>query len=135
MNAKEYLGEARWARVRLESLLEKRRWCAQMAACHSGGGSEALARLQREVDLRIDAEARRELEALGRIEALADPGQRQVLQYRYLNGLSWKEIARRMNYSPDWVKHLHGRALREMEANSDLSRCDKSEFEGLGVRG
>ena len=59
--------------------------------------------------------SRRAAEAMGHIDALPDPGQRAVMAYRYLNGLSWKEIARRMNFSQDWVKHVHGRALREME--------------------
>lgn len=114
MNAVEYLGEARWSRVQLDALLERRSWCAQMAACRSGGRSEALEKLQREVDRRIDAEAERQLEALGRIDALADPAQRAVMRYRYLSGMPWKEIARRMNYSQDWVKHVHGKAVREM---------------------
>ena len=121
MNAREALGEARWSRARMEALLERRRWCMQMADCRSGGTSRALEKLQREVDERIDAEALRAAEAMGCIDALADPGQWAVMAYRYLNGLSWKEIARRMDLSQDWVKHVHGRALREME-NTDLSR-------------
>ncbi len=120
MNAKEALGDARWSRVRLDALLERRRWCMQMSDYRSGGGSQALEKLQREVDARIDAEARRAAEAMGHIDALPDPGQRAVMAYRYLNGLSWKEIARRMNFSQDWVKHVHGRALREMEKISDI---------------
>ena len=42
MNAKEALGDARWSRVRLDALLERRRWCMQMSDYRSGGGSQAL---------------------------------------------------------------------------------------------
>ena len=129
MNAKEALGDARWSRVRLDALLERRRWCMQMSDYRSGGGSQALEKLQREVDARIDAEARRAAEAMGHIDALPDPGQRAVMAYRYLNGLSWKEIARRMNFSQDWVKHVHGRALREMEKISDIEMFTDTQRE------
>ena len=30
-------------------------------------------------------------------------------------GWEWKEIARRMGYSPDWVKHMHSDAIRAVE--------------------
>jgi DNA-directed RNA polymerase specialized sigma24 family protein len=111
--------------MQLEALLEKRRWCREVANCRSGGRSEALERLQQEVDRRIDSLAGQELAAMRRIDALGDPGQREVLRLRYLNGWAWKEIARRMSYSQDWVKHLHARALRAM-ADEGSSRSGDS---------
>ncbi len=118
MDARESLCAVRRSRMQLEALLEKRRWCREVANCRSGGRSEALERLQQEVDRRIDSLAGQELAAMRRIDALGDPGQREVLRLRYLNGWAWKEIARRMSYSQDWVKHLHARALRAMADRS-----------------
>lgn len=115
MEVRAVLREARRSKGRLGALLERRERYARLEACHSAGRAEALEALQREVDRQIEDLARTELEAERRIEALEDPCQREVLRYRYLDGREWREIARRMNYSQDWVKHMHTRALREME--------------------
>ena len=105
---------ARRSKLRVEALMERRGWYEQVQQCHSGG-SESLARLQQALDREIDEVVRQELAAMGQIDALPDPRQREVLGYRYLNGWDWKEIARRMGYSPDWVKHMHADALRAAE--------------------
>jgi DNA-directed RNA polymerase specialized sigma subunit len=119
MEAREYLLEARRSKARVDALVERRRWYGQAGQWHSDGEAKAILRLQRELDRRIDDAARYELEAMQRIDALEDPGQREVLCYRYLNGLGWKEIAVRMNLSQDWVKHMHGKALKALKALED----------------
>ena len=116
MNVREHMKEIRRSRVRLEALTQRRGRCAQMRASHIEGGSDALERLQREIDRRIEAVAEQTLAAERSIDAVKDVNQREVLRYRYLNGWDWQEIARRMNYSTDWVKHIHGQALKAMEA-------------------
>ena len=115
MDPKETLMAARRSKLRLEALMERRGWYEQVQQCHSGGRSEAMAKLQRALDREIDEVVRQELAAMGQIDALADPIHREVLRYRYLNGWEWKEIARRMGYSPDWVKHMHSGAIRAVE--------------------
>ena len=119
MDPKETLVAARRTKLRLEALMERRSWHEQMQQCHSGGGSESLSRLQQALDRQIDEAVRQEQAAMRQIEALADPRQREVLCYRYLNGWKWKEIAARMGYSPDWVKHMHADAIRTMEMLKD----------------
>ena len=109
---------ARRSKLRVEALMERRGWYEQVQQCHSGG-SESLARLQQALDREIDEVVRQELAAMAQIDALADPRQREVLCYRYLNGWKWKEIARRMGYSLDWVKHMHADALRAVEMLKD----------------
>jgi len=79
------------------------------------------------VDRRIDALAEQELAAMRRIDALDNPGQREVLACRYLNGWTWKEIARRMRYSQDYVKHVHARALKAMESAAEGARDDETD--------
>lgn len=115
MGVKEGLAEVRRSKLRLEALMEQRRWLVEVGSCHSGGGTEALAQLQRELDRAIDEVALRQLAAKRQIDALDDPGQRDVLYYRYLNGWAWKEIAARMKLSTDWVKHVHARAIKALE--------------------
>ena len=119
MDGKEALAAARRSRLRLEALKERRRWAVEAGQCRTGGGSEPLTKLQQALDREIDAVARQELAAMARIDALADPHLREVLCYRYLNGWKWKEIAVRMGYSPDWVKHMHADAIRTMEMLKD----------------
>ena len=115
MDVREHMKEIRLSRARLEALTQRRGRCVQMGAFHSEGGSDALERLRREIDRRIDAVAEQTLAAERLIDTVRDANQRDVLRYRYLNGWDWNEIARRMNYSTDWVKHVHGRALKAME--------------------
>ena len=45
----------------------------------------------------------------------------QVLGYRYLDGLSLVETANKMNYSYDYVRELHGRALQEFGKRYSVS--------------
>ena len=116
MGAKESLAAARRSKLRLEALMEQRQWLMEVGGCHSDGGSEPLAQLQQELDRAIDEMALQELAAKRQIDALADPGQREVLYYRYLNGWAWKDIAARMKLSVDWVKHVHTRALKAMKS-------------------
>lgn len=50
-------------------------------------------------------------EIVEKIEALEDEAERAVLDYRYIRGLQWEEIAVKMNYSYRNVTRIHGRAL------------------------
>lgn len=38
-----------------------------------------------------------------------------VLSYRYLSALKWKEVADEMHYSEDYVKELHTAAIAELD--------------------
>jgi len=115
MDPKETLMAARRSKLRVEALMERRGWYEQAQQCLSDGGPKSLVRLQQALDREIDEVARQELAAMAQIDALDDPRQREVLCYRYLNGWKWAEIARRMGYSPDWVKHMHADAIRAVE--------------------
>jgi len=116
MNAKEYLGRARQARLRAEALAERRAQCEALADQRTGGPGPEMQRLQRRLDRDIDAFAALSLEIEGRIDALESPIQRDVLRYRYLNGWSWKEIAARTRYCPSWLWKKHEAALKALEA-------------------
>lgn len=47
------------------------------------------------------------------IDGMERPIYRQILAYRYLDGLSITEIAEKMSYDRKYISDLHGYALRE----------------------
>ena len=55
------------------------------------------------------------IEAMERIGKLPDINQQMVMTKRYVDMLTWEEIADNMNMSVRAVQKLHGRALPEME--------------------
>ena len=48
------------------------------------------------------------------ISAVEDVRLRQLLKFRYIEGMKWEEIAVKMNYTYRNVIKLHGKALEEM---------------------
>lgn len=136
MTAKEYLQQARGMQLRLEALQERRQRYEDLATSataryRSGPGRSTrrvssveeyavkLADLSREMEARADIYARtlRQIEAV--IDRVDDQTCRDVLRYRYLNGWSWNRIASRMQFSYDYARHLHGRALRRVTVPAD----------------
>ena len=49
------------------------------------------------------------------IATLDDQDQQTILYDRYINYMSWEEIAVNMHYTYRWVLHLHGNALQDLE--------------------
>lgn len=52
------------------------------------------------------------------IETLAEPAERMVMEYRYIDGHSWRKICfmmQRHGYSERQVYRLHGRALEKLK--------------------
>lgn len=47
------------------------------------------------------------------IEAL-EPTQRQMLRYKYIEGMTWEEVCVAMNYSWRQVHRLHAKALKQL---------------------
>lgn len=82
-----------------------------------GGGSgtqgaiSKIVDLETEINAEIDklVEKRKEIESV--IRAVEDGALRALLEYRYINGKKWEEIALMMGYDYRWVLRLHGRAL------------------------
>nr|DAP22001.1 MAG TPA: RNA polymerase sigma factor [Bacteriophage sp.] len=87
-----------------------------------GGGED---RLQSAVEmiLQLEKEADREIDALvglkgeirRAIRTVEDSTLRLLLEYRYIHGLTWEQIADRMSYNDRWVRRLHGKALEMLE--------------------
>ncbi len=49
------------------------------------------------------------------VEGLEDSAEREVLRLRYLNGLSWERVAKRMGYSKDRVFQIHRQAIIRLQ--------------------
>ncbi len=49
------------------------------------------------------------------IDGVPDPKQRELLQLRYIKGLTWEKLATAMGYHDfRWIYRLHGRALESL---------------------
>lgn len=85
----------------------------------SGGGDkvpacvEKIWELERELSAKLAGmvEQRKEIERA--IEALPDK-QKQLMRYRYIDGMKWEKVAVEMNMEYRWVLRIHGRALQEI---------------------
>ena len=56
---------------------------------------------------------RREIE--GAIRQVEDERLRELLQLRYLEGLTWEKVSEALNLQYRWVIKLHGDALENIE--------------------
>ena len=109
--------------------VEKQGWMEKATAVSpnlsdmpKGGGTDKIqnavcriadieADINREIDRQIDLRER--IEAA--IRAIPDGRLRDLMRYRYMDGMTWEEIAVEMEISYQWVCKLHGDALKEIE--------------------
>lgn len=75
---------------------------------------EKICELKASLNQRIDAavEKRKEIEAV--IETLEDKTLQLLLRYRYIDGMTWEQIALKLNYSYMHVCRLHGQSLSQI---------------------
>lgn len=62
----------------------------------------------------IEAATRLMIEIKELIDTLSDNRYREILHLRYINLLTWEDIALTLNYNLSWIIKLHGRALQEV---------------------
>lgn len=87
-----------------------------------GGGTDkiqnAVCRIA-DIEADINREIDRQIDLRERIEtaicAIPDGRLRDLMWYRYIDGLTWEKIAVEMEISYQWVCKLHGDALKEIE--------------------
>ena len=127
----QYLSRYRRLNARIDRLLEeKSRWRERalkitptLSQAPGGGGSgspierpmDKVLEIEKEVDREIDEMqiARREIrETLNQLE---DENLKLLMEYRYIDGLTWEQIAEKMDYSRQWVTSLHGVALQKIK--------------------
>lgn len=88
-----------------------------------GGAQGAISKiidLETQINAEIDklVDKRREIEGI--IRAVEDSTLRTLLEYRYINGKKWEEIALMMGYDYRYILKIHGKALSLLP--SDLGK-------------
>lgn len=80
-----------------------------------------MSELTKEINSYIEHLEKNKAKALRLIRKIEDSNHRQVLVLYYLtlntNGspMSWIDVAELMGYSEDWIKHMHGDALKAFD--------------------
>jgi len=72
---------------------------------------EKIVDLERE----IEAEERRQAEIKAAVQRVTDEKLRDVLDLKYIRGMTLEQTARAMGYSHDRIRHLHLDALEALE--------------------
>lgn len=80
---------------------------------------EQIIELENEINDDIDqlTDVRRGI--LEAIQTVQDERLKLLLEYRYIDGMTWEQIAVKTGYSYQWVYSLHGRALELMLVDSN----------------
>mgnify|MGYP001551310025 FL=1 len=123
-----YLSRYRRVSKRIDRLLEEQSRWREMALkitpvlSQTPGGGESGSPIERPMDkvLEIDVEINREIDELqtvrqeihAALNQLEDESLKLLMEYRYIDGLTWEQIAVKMNYSYMQICRLHGKALR-----------------------
>lgn len=126
-----YLSRYRRLNQRIDRLLEEQSRWREMALkitpvlSQTPGGGESGSPIERPMDkvLEIDEEINREIDELqtvrqeirAALNQLEDENLKLLMEYRYIDGLTWEQIAEKMDYSRQWVTSLHGTALLKIE--------------------
>ena len=127
---KAYLGRYRLLDRQVQRTVDEiSRWksrAAKVTPSYSSepNGSTGDDRLQVVVEQIVELEARanqqieelltwkRDIEAA--VATVEDKKVRLLLQYRYIDGLTWESIAQKMGYNERWIYQLHRQALTKV---------------------
>ena len=137
MTAKEYLGRLETVRIQIRALAERKQFYEDLAtkctanyslSLGKGGAAECkvsrgageaadkAAELQETIKLCLEIE--REVEAA--IASVPDQVYRSVLEYRYIACWPLSRVAREMKYDYDYMRKLHGKALRMVKVPENI---------------
>lgn len=72
---------------------------------------DKLIALEKEIDNLIDEYVDRRKKILNALELIRDDRYRELLNYRYVCGLSLNQISKKMNFSYNYIRKLHRRAI------------------------
>lgn len=125
-----YLSRYRRLNQRIDRLLEEQsRWRERalkitptLSQAPGGGGSGSPIERPMDKVLEIDVEINREIDEMQiarkeireTLNQLEDENLKLLMEYRYIDGMTWEQIAVKMHYGFQWVCKLHGRALNRL---------------------
>ena len=123
-----YLSRYRRLNERIDRLLEEQSRWREMALkitpvlSQTPGGGESGSPIERPMDkvLEIDVEIKREIyelqtvrqEIRSALDQLEDENLKLLMEYRYIDGMTWEQVAVEMHYSYMQICRLHGKALK-----------------------
>ena len=126
-----YLSRYRRLNQRIDRLLEEQsRWRERalkisptLSQAPGGGGSGSPIERPMDKVLEIDVEINREIDEMQiarqeireTLNQLEDESLKLLMEYRYIDGMTWERIAKKMNYSYKQVCRLHGYALGKLK--------------------
>lgn len=133
MTAKEYLGQARFLDMRINSKIQQvaslnelatrcTATISDMPKSPNRGGSRMadavikIIDLQEEINRDINKLVELKRAIMGVIKAVPNVEYQTVLEKRYLCFITWEQIAVDMNYSMQYTFRIHEKALKEIEA-------------------
>lgn len=76
--------------------------------------ADRICELEERLNGKIDAAVKRRKEMEAAIATVEDRTLQLLLRYRYIDGMTWEQIALRLNYSYMHVCRLHGQALSQI---------------------
>ena len=126
MTAKEYLGQARFLDMRINSKIQQVASLNELAtkctATISARMADAVVKiidLQEEINRDIDKLVELKREIMEVIRAVPNAEYQTVLEKRYLCFSAWEQIAEDMNYSIQHIHRMHSAALNEITVPHD----------------
>ena len=144
MTAKEYLSKAYWLNQRIDKKLAQvsrlKNMATKATGSHQAQRLSGTSRhspmenclvevidLEYEINADIDRLVDLKHELAACIMKLEDCSQKQVLELRYLDGLTWEDIAKLMrDYDVQRIFQVHGKALQQIEKvlrNEKQQKC------------
>ena len=143
MTAKEYMEQARYLDMQINSKIEQVRTLNELATKvttvysdmphspnrNTGRMEETIAKiidLEHEIDRDIDALVDLKQEIIHIVNSIESAEYRTTLEMRYLQFKKWEQIALSMSTNLRWVYRMHGRALNEIQQiiNSPLKTIE-----------
>jgi len=130
MNVKSYLNQARMLDKRIDSKLEQverlralaERTTTVLSSQPKGTSGtnrteycvQKIWELEREINADIDKLIDLKREIQDAVFHMKNDQYRTLLEYRYLCGNTWEQIAEKMDKGVRWIYELHSRALQEI---------------------
>lgn len=131
MTAKEYMEQARYLDMQINSKIEQVRTLNELATKvttvysdmphspnrNTGRMEETIAKiidLESEIDRDIDELVDLKQEVKTAISKVEDEKYRVLLELRYINQKSWEQIANQLGYDLRYTHKIHGRALQKI---------------------
>jgi DNA-directed RNA polymerase specialized sigma subunit len=145
MTAREYLGQLYQRDIQIDSRLAELERLQELStqittrlrpvAVQGGRRADRVAStiakmvdLDNEINDEVDAYVDLQAEMRGRIDALCNEDYRILLRLRYINYMTWEQIAEQMGRSTQWVYVLHKRALEDFARVYRMDDCPRKKM-------